>query len=247
MMIALIPARAGSRRVPGKNTRLLAGHPLLAYSIAAARESGLFESIWLSSNDEVALQAGIAYGARLIVRPDELATDDSPDIAWVEHALRVVTLNTTRPDMFAILRPTSPFRTAETITRASAQFMRADQTAHSLRAVQPAKEHPGKMWTWRGPGYPMEPLLPRTFADGTPWHSSPTQSLPRVYVQNSSLEISWTANVEAHHSISGWKIIPFFTEWPEGLAIDSPAEFAQAEGVIAGGLFRLPEICPRLL
>lgn len=242
--IALIPARAGSERCPGKNTRLLAGHPLLAYSIAAARASGIFASIWLSSNDETALAAGIRYGVRLIVRPDELATDASPDIGWVTHALQAVRRNTYRPDMFAILRPTSPFRTATTIQRAYAALTGPGQTAHSLRAVELVHQHPGKMWTWRGPGYQIEPVLQRTFADGTPWHSSPTQSLPPVYIQNSSLELSWTANVEQRQSISGWKIVPFFTEGEEGFAIDEEADFARAEMFASTGVATLPDMTP---
>lgn len=240
-MIALIPARAGSKRCPGKNTRVLAGHPLLAYAIAAARESGVFESLWLSSNDDEALAAGTRYGARLIVRPEALSGDASPDIAWVEDALRVVTLHTERPRAFALLRPTSPFRSAETIRRAFAQWTRS-QTAHSLRAVEPVKHHPGKMWTWRGPGYPMEPLLPRTFADGTPWHSSPTQSLPRMYVQNSSLEMAWTETVERRRTISGTKIVPFFTEGLEGFAIDDEDDWARAAALVEGGRACLPLI-----
>lgn len=240
--VGLIPARAGSKRCPGKNTRLFTGHPLLAYTIGAARQSGVFDSVWLSSNDEGARQAGLRYGARVIIRPEELSTDESPDIAWLEHALKAVTLNTTRPEAFAILRPTSPFRSAETIQRAMAQFLKADQTAHSLRAVEPVRQHPGKMWTWDGPGYPIKPLLPRTHADGTPWHSSPTQSLPRYWVQNSSLEIAWTSNVETRRSISGSKIVPFFTEGYEGVAIDTEEDFERAEELVRTGRARLPGI-----
>jgi N-acylneuraminate cytidylyltransferase len=85
------------------------------------------------------------------------------------------------------------------------------------------------MWTWEGGGYPMKPLQPNVHADGTPWHSSPTQTLPQVYVQNASLEMSWTSNVEIHGTISGRKVIPFLTEGWEGFNIDYPEDWEAAE------------------
>lgn len=241
-MVALIPARAGSKRCPGKNTRRLAGHPLLAYSIAAAQESGVFECVYLSSDDESALGVGRDHGARLIVRPSEFATDASPDIQWVRDALRVVTLNTARPDAFAILRPTSPFRTAATIQRAYKEFCAMADCGDSIRAVEPVRQHPGKMWTCQGPAYPIRPLLDMKHPDGTPWHSSPTQSLPTMYVQNSSLEMSWTANVEVHGTIHGRKVGPFFTKGYEGFAIDTEEDWAEAKRIAAAHPELLPQI-----
>ena len=106
----------------------------------------------------------------------------------------------------------------------------------SLRAVEPVKQTPYKMWTWLGPGYPITPFSDRKHPDGTPYHSSPTQSLPTVYIQNSSLEMSWTANVEVHGTIHGRKVGPFFTEGYEGFSIDYPEDWATAERLIAEGV-----------
>lgn len=159
------------------------------------------------------------------------------DIAWIRQALKDLGF---RPTTFAILRPTSPFRTAETIQRAYREFTICDGTHDSLRAVEPVKQHPGKMWEWAGPGYPITPLLRGTRSDGVPWHSCPTQTLPTMYVQNSSLEMAYTANVEAHGTIHGRKVIPFFTTGVEGFAIDDMDDWARAERLILERLQPLP-------
>lgn len=233
-MVALVPARAGSRRITGKNTKLLGGHPLIAYTIVSAKASGIFDRILVSTEDERTGKIAEGYGADWIWRPPPLSRDDVPDIRWIEHVLSRIP----RPDTFAILRPTSPFRTAETIRSAYERFTVSDGTHDSLRAVEPVRQHPGKMWEWAGPGYPMTPLLRGTRADGTPWHSSPTQTIPVFYVQNSSLEMAWTACVDAHGTIHGRKVIPFFTEGEEGLTLDYPEDWERAERLLQTGQVR---------
>src|SRR3990167_7221570 len=138
-IVALIPARAGSKRISGKNTRILAGHPLLAYTIACARAAGIFEAVTVSSESEETLEIAERYGAMTIRRPSKFAQDDSPDILFVEHALR-----TGADDAFAILRPTSPLRTAQTVREMWRIFQQSD--AHSIRAMAPCREHPAKQW-----------------------------------------------------------------------------------------------------
>src|SRR3990167_1153878 len=91
-IVALIPARAGSARIPGKNLRRLAGHPLIAYTIAAAQQSGIFQTILVSSDSEDILQIALQMGIAAIRRPAKWATADSPDIEWVTHALTCETI-----------------------------------------------------------------------------------------------------------------------------------------------------------
>src|SRR6185436_13911111 len=149
-------------------------------------------------------------------------SDDQADIEWVRAVLR----DEKDANAFAILRPTSPFRTAETITRAHKEFMRNE--VHSLRAVEPVKQHPGKMWWNNGAGYPMTPVCDAKRSDGTPWHSCPTQTLPPAYVQNASLEMAWTYVVNGFGTISGRKISPFVTEGYEGFDINSEEDWGEA-------------------
>jgi CMP-N,N'-diacetyllegionaminic acid synthase len=119
-MVALIPARAGSKRCPGKNTRELAGHPLIAYTVRAALDSGVFQSVTIATDiaaDELSMP--LYPNEPISVYRRSPASDDQPDIEWVRE---VFTLRRERPEAFAILRPTSPFRTAATIRRAYYQF-----------------------------------------------------------------------------------------------------------------------------
>src|SRR5262245_21103158 len=189
--IALIPARAGSKRVPGKNVRPFHGHPMIAYTIAAARQSGIFQAILVSTDSPEIAAVAAHYGAEVpFLRPTAQAGDLSPDIQWLEHTLRTLHEQGRDYDAFSILRPTSPFRLSETIRRPWELFIR-EAGADSLRAVEKCKQHPGKMWVIRGRGgRRMTPLLP-FLLEGQPWHSNPTQALPEVHVQNASLEIAW--------------------------------------------------------
>ena len=234
-MVALVPARAGSKRVPGKNTRLLGGRPLIAWTILAALDAECFYEVAVCSDDPFALDVAKICGVRIVQRPR--VSDTQPDIEWVKHALSALPY---RPEMFAILRPTSPFRTSDTIRRAYKEFREQADCGDSIRAVEKVRQHPYKMWKSAGPdgferGYPIRPLFDGHI-DGTPYHSSPTQSLPTIYVQNSSLEMSWTANVEVHGTISGRKVGPFFTEGYEGFSIDYPEDWEQAERLLAAGV-----------
>lgn len=238
-MIAFIPARGGSRRVPRKNIRRLGEHPLIAYTIAAGLDSGIFDRVIVSTDDPEIANVARGYGADVLMRPPHFALDTSTDFQWLSHALDVVG----RPPMlrWALLRPTSPFRTAATIQRAWRVF-KAHETADSIRAVEPVTQHPGKMWTWDGEGHPIRPLLGKFHADGTPWHSSPTQSLPVYYVQNASLEMGWGSNLWAHGTIHGRKVAPFFTEGYEGTDINSERDWRDAETLLATGQATLPPV-----
>jgi CMP-N,N'-diacetyllegionaminic acid synthase len=230
--VALVPARAGSERVPGKNVRTLAGHPLLAYSIAAARESGLFEAIVVSTDSDRVASVARHYGAEVPeLRPAAMATATSPDVEWIAHMLEVLRRKGRSFELFALLRHTSPFRTAATIRRAWEQFMHQGERADSIRAVEPCRQHPGKMWVIDGDL--MRPLLEQP--EDLPYHSSQYQSLPRVYVQNSSLEIAWTSVVTELGTIAGTRVVPFLTEGAEGFSIDYPEDWDIAERLIASG------------
>jgi CMP-N,N'-diacetyllegionaminic acid synthase len=234
--VALVPARSGSRRVPGKNVLELAGHPLLAYSIAAARESGIFAEVVVSTDSESIAGVARRYGATVpALRPAEIATATSPDVEWVLDVMRG-----RDEDAFAILRPTSPFRTAATIRRAWEQFLRLGDRIDSLRAVELVKQHPGKMWVVEGET--MRPLLEQP-KEGTPYHSQQYASLPEVYVQNSSLEIAWRHVLDrGRPSIAGERVAPFFSEGWEGFSIDYPEDVERADGAVASGEAKLPRV-----
>jgi len=238
-VVAFIPARQGSKRVPGKNVRLLNGHPLIAYTIVPALESGVFESVMVSTDSEEIAAIARHYGAEVpFLRPAAYAGDTSPDIEWLEHALGELRRRGRVWDCFSLLRPTSPFRTTDTILRAWAMFT-SQEGVDSLRAVEKCTQHPGKMWVVRGDR--MFPLLPFGPAE-QPWHSTPYQALPPVYVQNASLEIAWTRVVFERRTIAGDVLVPFLTEGYEGFDINDATDWMVAERLLAEGVVQLPAV-----
>lgn len=237
--VALIPARQGSKRVPGKNVRTLGGHPMLAYTIASAIESGVFTSVVVSTDAEEVAAIARHYGADVpFLRPAAFAGDTSPDIEWLEYTLAELRSRGRSWDAFSLLRPTSPFRTADTIRRAWTRFTSQDGV-DSLRAVEKCTQHPGKMWVVRGER--MFPLLPFGPAE-QPWHSTPYQALPLVYVQNASLEMAWTRVVAERRTIAGDVVVPFITEGYEGFDINDPVDWMVAERLLADGSVALPPV-----
>jgi CMP-N,N'-diacetyllegionaminic acid synthase len=237
--VALIPARSGSKRVPDKNIKLLAGHPLIAYSISAALQSGVFATVIVSTDSERYAEVARTYGAEVpFMRPAEYSGDTSPDIEWVDYTLKRLANEGRRYDCFSILRPTSPFRLPETIQRAWSEFC-TETGVDSLRAVEKCSQHPGKMWVVRGRR--MLPLLPIGPAD-QPWHSSQYPSLPEVYVQNASLEIAWSRVVFEERTIAGNVLMPFLTLDAEGFDVNKPYDWSLAEHLVHSGRAKLPLI-----
>jgi N-acylneuraminate cytidylyltransferase len=233
-LLAVIPARSGSLRVPGKNIRPLGGHPLIAYAIASARESGLFDRIVVSTNSPETQRIALHYGAEApFLRPEEYATATSPDIDFLKHAFAELG---ERFDYFSLLRTTSPFRRASTIRRAWDE-LRAVPEADSIRAVELCTEHPGKMWVLEGKL--MRPFLDQSGLE-LPWHARQYQDLPKVYVQNSALEIARYEVVERYHSREGKVIAPFLTDPVEGFSIDYEEDWLVAERWLATGEAVLP-------
>ena len=238
-IVALIPARSGSKRVPDKNIRPLAGHPLIAYSITAALQSRIFSAVIVSTDSKRYADIAEYYGAEVpSMRPAEFAGDSSPDIAWVTYTMDQLRKSGQAYDCFSILRPTSPFRLPETIRRAWQSFI-TQEGVDSLRAVEKCSQHPGKMWVIRGNR--MLPLLPLGPAE-QPWHSSQYPTLPEIYVQNASLEIAKATVIFEDKTIAGNVIIPFFTIDYEGFDVNSNYDWSLAEHLAKTNQAKLPEI-----
>ena len=236
--VAFVPARSGSERVPGKNIRPLAGHPLLAYAIETALQSGCFAHVVVSTDSDEIAEVARWYGADVpFLRPTEYATSTSPDIEWLADMLERLE---ERYDLFALIRATNPFRGPETVRRGLGQLLDTPE-ADSIRAVERVKQHPGKMWLLADDGRTMSPLLDQSHLD-VAWHAGQYQALPEVYVQNSALEIAWTRVVEATGTREGRMLAPFLTEGYEGLNIDDEDDFAHAEALVASGRATLPRV-----
>lgn len=237
--VALIPARSGSKRIRLKNIKRLGHHPLVAYTIIAAIKSGVFKRVVVSTDNKEIASISKKYGAEIpFLRPSKYATDVSPDIEWVKYTIDKLKRAGESAECFSILRPTSPFRQPETIRRAWTQFLAAKK-ADSLRAVERCKQHPAKMW--RINGKYMKPILQNPDKETVPWHSRPYQTLPKIYVQNASIEIVWGHIPLKTNTISGKKIVPFLTKNYEGFDINNQDDWVVAEYLIKNNLAQLPK------
>ena len=186
-IIALIPARQGSERIRNKNIIKLFKVPLIVHTIKAAKKSKLFHKIVVSTDSKKYAFIAKKFGAEVpFLRPKNIATSQSPDYQWVKFTLNNLKKKGELFSHFFILRPTSPFRTHQTILRAWKKFKKISN-AESLRAVEICKQHPGKMWRASG-------LFIRPFFSGKifnqPYHNLQFKSLPKIFIQNASLEIS---------------------------------------------------------
>ncbi len=236
--VALIPARSGSERLKNKNLRLLGGHPLMAYTIRAAIESGIFKDVILSTDSEYYAEIAHYYGAKTVLRPQCNSSANSPDIEWVEFTLGKLEEQGCNFDCVSILRPTSPFRQSGTIQRAWKEFIARD-SIDSLRAVELCTQHPGKMWVIEN--NIMSPLLPSE-VNSVPWHSNQYSALPKIYIQNASLEIVWYDIIKKTRTISGNVIMPFFTKDFEGVDINNMYDWKLCEDLVKNGDASLPII-----
>ena len=174
--VALIPARSGSKRILNKNIKKLNNKPLISYTIKAAIKSKLFDQIILVTDNKKYASIGKRYGAKVpFIRSKNISGSKSPDIQWVKWILKKINYTNCKTDIFFILRPTSPFRTAKTIKKAWNIFFNNRMKIDSLRAVQLCKEHPGKMWMVKK-NY-IVPII-KSKIKGTPWHSNQCSALP---------------------------------------------------------------------
>jgi len=235
-VVALIPARSGSERVRDKNIRPLAGHPLLAYAIASAREAGIFDRVVCSTDSTKIAEVAQRYGADVpFLRPTKLATSTSPDIEWITHAFEQLDEHY---DLFAIVRATNPFRGPDVLKQGLEQLL-ATPEADSIRAVELVKQHPGKMWVLEGKT--MRPLLDQSHLD-VAWHAGQYQALPEIYVQNSALEIAWTRVVSQTGTREGRVVAPYLTQGHEGFNIDQEEDWDRARYLLDAGEATLPHI-----
>ena len=228
-VLALIPARGGSKSIPRKNVLPLNGRPLIRYSIDHAHASRWISRVIVSTDDGEIAEIAKAAGAEVpFLRPVEFAQDHSQDIEFHRHALEWLWDNENyRPDAVVNLRPTHPIRRAATIDRAIETFL-VHPEADSLRSVRLAQLSPFKMWLIGNSGY-LQPLL--SLPGCAEPYNMPRQLLPMVYWQDGYIDVVWARTVLEHNSTTGSRILPFIVE-EESVDIDYPEEIAAAERIL---------------
>lgn len=230
---ALIPARGGSKRIPGKNMKKLSGEPLIWWTIKAACESGIFKEIVISTDIDVAeIPIPAARAVLSVPRLPEHATDTSPDVEWIRDCLE----KCGEPQYFMILRPTSPFRTAQSIMAAWEAF-KADKYASSLKSVTRPKESPYKMATIVNNR--ITPLINHPPVNGVQAFNLPTQSLPEVWSRNPCIEIGESRNVIVRGDVSGYQVMPFYMDSIEAHDINDMDDWILAEYYLREGIVKL--------
>jgi CMP-N,N'-diacetyllegionaminic acid synthase len=224
-ILAVIPARGGSKRLPGKNIRMLGGKPLIVWSIEASMGIPDISDVLVSTDDTaIASISREAGGLVPWLRPVQLATDLASSVDVVIHALDWYENKNGVVDGVLLLQPTSPFRTKESICKGIELFR--SNHRHSVIGVSPAPSHP--MWTLKTVNGYLAPFLPEHGLDIR------SQDLPQAYIVNGSFYLSSPENLRMHRTFTAMESVPLVTARPEeSLDIDTPWDFRIAEFIVS--------------
>ena len=226
-VLALVPARGGSKGIPRKNLQLLGGQPLVVHAVAAARAARRVSRVLCSTEDAEIADIARAAGAEVpFLRPAELAQDASEDWPVFKHALDWLMRNEAwAPDVVVNLRPTSPMRTPSHVDAAIQLLL--DTGADSVKAICLARQHPHKMWM-RQPNGRIEPYLK------TPFRAARGPDVPRaqledVYWQNGVVDVTRREVILGQGVMIGQRVAGLVTALEDSIDIDTPLDLALAE------------------
>ncbi|HET9610070.1 MAG TPA: acylneuraminate cytidylyltransferase family protein [Acidimicrobiales bacterium] len=224
-VLAVIPARGGSKGIPRKNVVELLGRPLLWWSVRAALDAETVTRTVLSTDDAQIAEIGASAGAEVpFLRPAELAGDEVLDLPVFLHVLQALAdAEGYRPDLVVHLRPTSPLRPPGLVDD-GVRTLAADPAADSLRAVTVPANNPFKMW--RIEGGVLVPLVDSGIPEQ---YNQPRQALPDAYWQTGTLDVVRTATLVEQRSMTGRRILPMVIDPELAVDIDDPVSLAVAE------------------
>ena len=226
-ILGLIPARSGSKGVPGKNTRLLLGRPLLEYTVRAAVDSGVLDRVVLSTDSPEIAECGRRLGLDVpFMRPAALAEDDTPMLAVIEHALDELQHQKWEPDTVLLLQPTSPLRTPRHI-RLAVELLHSSR-ADSVITVVAVPQHLSPDYVMR-----IEAGRLRPFLDDGPRVARRQDARP-AYMRDGTVYAFRTATLRRFGTIYGEDSRPLLIDAAESLSIDTAADWAAAERALAG-------------
>ena len=242
-VLALIPARGGSKSIPHKNIRSFAGHPLIAYSIAAGLATESVTRLLVSTDDEEIAAIARKYGAETpFLRPAELSQDNTPDLPVFQHALQWLEENEGyRPEILVQLRPTSPLRRVWHIDQSIYQLL-AHPEADAIRTVCEPFQNPFKMWQIDPEGF-MQPLIHTEYQEA---YNMPRQLLPAVYWQTGYVDAAWRDTIIEKASMTGERILPLVIPPNDWIDIDSADDWRRAERMLEGGEITFEDLGFRL-
>ena len=229
-VLAIVQARGGSKSLPRKNIRSFAGHPLIAYSIAAALAAKKVSRLIVSTDDDEIAAIAQTYGAAVpFLRPLELAQDHSCDLTLFQHALHWLEEHEGyKPDMVVQLRPTSPLRPVELIDQAIDKLLHYPEV-DCVRSVTPPNQNPYKMWRDGEDGL-LKPLMTGEFDEP---YNMPRQHLPKVYWQTGHIDVIRSKTISFKNSMTGDKVLPILVDRLYCVDIDNEDDWIYAEWLLA--------------
>ena len=223
-IVALIPARSGSKGVPHKNIKPLGGHALIEWSIAACKATASISRIFVSTDSVDYARVCLGMGAEVpFLRPAEIAGDRSTDYDFIKHALDWLLQNDAEPDFIVHIRPTTPFRDPAIIDLAVAEFINHSQ-ATSLRSVHQMSESAYKTFEIGLGGQLKCVASETTELDAA---NNPRQQFPSTYIANGYVDVLSTRFIRNMHLIHGNHVLPFIT--PMVLEVDTDDDFSMLE------------------
>jgi CMP-N-acetylneuraminic acid synthetase len=224
-VLAIVPARGGSKGVPGKNLRPLAGRTLLDYTAAAARQSGVIDRVVLTTDDAAVADAGRAAGLEVpFMRPAALAQDDTPMLPVLKHAIGALISDGWTPELVVLLQPTSPLRTPAHV-RAAVDLLRSSG-ADSVVTVVEVPKHLSPDYVMKIEDGVLRPFLP----EGA--RISRRQDVRPAYSRDGTVYAFRRDTVERFDSIYGDDCRPLVIDAAESLSIDTPEDWAAAERLL---------------
>ena len=230
-VLAIIPARGGSKGIPHKNIRSFAGYPLISYSIAAGQQANLVTRVILSTDDPEIAEVGRQFGAETpFMRPEEFAQDQSLDLPVFQHALQWLKDHERyEPELVIQLRPTSPIR-PRTLVDEAVQMMLDHPEADSVRGIVPSGQNPHKMWKLDSSTGQMKSLLT---VEGVPEpYNAPRQILPQVFWQTGHIDVIRPDIILNKNSMSGSTILPVMVDPRFTVDIDNLNDWMRAEYLV---------------
>ena len=223
-VIALIPARSGSKGVSNKNVRLLGEHPLIEWSIKACNKSKLIDRVIVSTDSQEYADLSIKFGAEVpFLRPPEISGDSSTDFDFIIHALDWLAANGDEPDYIVHIRPTTPFRVPELIDDAIRLFQNTSNST-ALRSIHEMSESAYKTFEIASEGQ-----LKRVGEDSTALDvaNNARQQFPSTYQANGYVDVLTTKFIRENGLIHGDSVLPFIT--PVVVEVDTEDDFALLE------------------
>lgn len=240
-ILAIIPARGGSKSIPRKNIVDFAGYPLIAYSIAAGLAAESISRVIVSTDDAEIAEISQRFGAETpFIRPDEFSQDNTPDLPVFVHALSWLENNENySPDIVVQLRPTSPFRRIQHIDDAVYRLIERPD-ADAVRTICVPFQNPFKMWRIGIDGF-MKPIGIELGISSEPYNQ-PRQVLPEVYWQTGYVDAAWADTIISKQSMTGDQILPLIIDPSEWIDIDSPDDWRRSERLLLNGEISLENL-----